>query len=182
MTVTERLVCLFLVASIFACETVRNHVLQNYKNPEISRISFSSSFSPSLSLSLSSPIFLSLQLAVLRLRETPKDLRVHATGNPKETVRRRGLLFCSRGRFRAAFTLSLVQQRAASLSTFRVLAHFTVRVCLRFVLERKTEEYMKRRERGEEQGMAWQDRAGQKTREHPRGGREAGEERVGEIS
>lgn len=132
MTVTERLVCLFLVASIFACETVRNHVLQNYKNPEISRISFSSSFSPSLSLyPLSSPIFLSLQLAVLRLRETPKDLRVRATGNPKETVRRRGLLFCSRGRFRAAFTLSLVQQRAASLSTFRVLAHFTVRVCLR---------------------------------------------------
>lgn len=110
---------------------------------------------------------LSLQLAVLRLRETLKDLRVRATGNPKETVRRRGLLFCSRGRFRAAFTLSLVQQKAASLSTFRVLAHFTVRVCLRFVLERKTEEYMKRR--GEERNKAWQDRAGQKTREHPRG-------------
>lgn len=54
----ERLVCLFLVASIFACETVRNHVLQNYENPEISQISFSSSFSPSLYLFL--PLFFSL--------------------------------------------------------------------------------------------------------------------------
>lgn len=134
-----------------------------------------------LALSLSSPISLSLQLAVLRLRETPKDLRVRATGNPKETVRRRGLLFCSRGRFRAAFTLSLVQQKAASLSTFRVLAHFTVRVCLRFVLERKTEEYMKRG--GEERSKAWHGRTGQgRKRASTRRGREAGEERVGEIS
>lgn len=132
-----------------------------------------------LALSLSFPIFLSLQLAVLRLRETPKDLRVRATGNPKETCSpSRSLLFCSRGRFRAAFTLSLVQQKAASLSTFRVLAHFTVRVCLRFVLERKTEEYMKRR--GEE---ARHGRTGQgRKRTSTRRGREAGEERVGEIS
>lgn len=166
----ERLVCLFLVASIFACETVRNHVLQNYENPEISQTSFSSSSSPSLSLyPLSSPIFLPLQLAVLRLRETPKDLRVRATGNPKETVRRRGLLFCPRGRFRAAFTLSLVQQKAASLSTFRVLAHFTVRALLALRTREEDGRIYEEERRGEEQSMAWQDRAGQKTREHPRG-------------
>lgn len=52
---------------------------------------------------------------------------------------------------------------------------------MRFVLERKTEEYMKRR--GEERSKAWHGRTGQgRKRASTRGGREAGEERVGEIS
>lgn len=115
---------------------IGRHVLRNCKDPESGRIALS--------------LFIARAFAVARNGEGFARLR---DGQSERIVSSRRGLLRTRGRFRAVFTLSLVQQKAASLSTFRVLAHFAVRVCLRVVLESKTEEYTtKRRGEKREQG------------------------------